>query len=319
MTAAAPAARTAVAVAGRTGRPPRRAASRTLWIWVFLVATIVLFGAYTVWPAIASVGYSFLGWSGYGPDRPFVGLANYERAFSDPLFWRSVGVTLLIIVVTVPLRVLLALVLAVFLNDPRLPFARLLRTAFFVPVVATTAIIGIVMNFVLDPADGPVNQVLGALGIQPVDFLGDSSAALWSVMAVHFWKWLGLTLVYWLAALQTVPDEVHEAARVDGANARQRFWHVTVPMLTPFLVVISLLTIVETMQIFDLVQTMTGGGPYFATLVTEVYIYQQAFETARPEYGYASAIGVLLGVLTLLVVGTAALVSRLAARKGADR
>ncbi|MGF0118167.1 carbohydrate ABC transporter permease [Promicromonospora sp. Marseille-Q5078] len=109
------------AAPGRTARPPRRAASRTLWIWVFLVPTIVLFGAYTVWPAIASVGYSFLGWSGYGPDRPWVGLANYERAFSDPLFWRSVGVTLLIIVVTVPLRVLLGLVLAVFLTTRACP------------------------------------------------------------------------------------------------------------------------------------------------------------------------------------------------------
>lgn len=286
------------------------------WVWLFLLPTIVLFGAYTVWPAFASIYYSFLNWAGYGPERPFAGFANYQHAFSDPLFWRSIGVTLLIIVVTVPLRVLLALVLAIFLNDPRLPFARLLRTAFFVPVVATTAIIGIVMNFVLDPVGGPVNQVLGALGVGPVDFLGDSSAALWSVMAVHFWKWLGLTLMYWLAALQTIPNDVQEAARVDGAGAVQRFRHITLPMLAPFVAIITMLTIVETMQIFDLVQTMTGGGPFFSTLVTEVYIYQQAFETAKPEYGYASAMGVLLGVLTLVIVGVAAIVSRLIGRKG---
>jgi len=302
-------------------RPPEQGRARRHgpWIWLFLLPTIVLFGAYTVWPALASIWYSFLNWSGYGPERPFAGWANYQLAFSDPLFWRSIGVTLLIIVVTVPLRVLLALVLAIFLNDPRLPFARVLRTAFFVPVVATTAIIGIVMNFVLDPAGGPVNHVLGNLGIGPVDFLGDSSAALWTVMGVHFWKWLGLTLMYWLAALQTIPNDVQEAARVDGATARQRFTHITLPMLAPFVAIITMLTIVETMQIFDLVQTMTGGGPFFSTLVTEVYIYQQAFETARPEYGYASAVGVLLGVLTLVVVGVAAIVSRLIGRKGAVR
>ena len=289
------------------------------WIWLFLLPTIVLFGAYTVWPALASVYYSFLNWAGYGPERPFAGFANYQHAFADPLFWRSIGVTLVIIVVTVPLRVLLALVLAIFLNDPRLPFARVLRTAFFVPVVATTAIIGIVMNFVLDPVGGPVNHVLGALGVGPIDFLGDSSAALWSVMAVHFWTWLGLTLMYWLAALQTIPNEVQEAARVDGAGARQRFTHITLPMLAPFVAIITMLTIVETMQIFDLVQTMTGGGPFFSTLVTEVYIYQQAFETAKPEYGYASAVGVLLGVLTLVIVGAAAIVSRFVGRQGASR
>lgn len=299
--------------------PTGRARRTGPWVWLFLLPTIVLFGAYTVWPALASVYYSFLNWAGYGPERPFAGFANYQHAFADPLFWRSIGVTLVIIVVTVPLRVLLALVLAIFLNDPRLPFARVLRTAFFVPVVATTAIIGIVMNFVLDPVGGPVNHVLGALGVGPIDFLGDSSAALWSVMAVHFWKWLGLTLMYWLAALQTIPNEVQEAARVDGAGARQRFTHITLPMLAPFVAIITMLTIVETMQIFDLVQTMTGGGPFFSTLVTEVYIYQQAFETAKPEYGYASAVGVLLGVLTLVIVGAAAIVSRLVGRKGADR
>lgn len=294
---------------GRRGRGP--------WIWVFLLPTIVLFGAYTVWPALASVWYSFLDWAGYGPERPFAGLANYQHAFSDPLFWKSIGVTLLIIVVTVPVRVFLGLVLAIFLNNPALPFAKVLRTAFFVPVVATTAIIGIVMNFVLDPSGGPVNQALGGLGIGPVDFLGDSHAALWSVMAVHFWKWLGLTLMYWLAALQTIPTDLQEAAQMDGATHRQRFFRITLPLLSPFVAIITMLTIVETMQIFDLVQTMTGGGPFFGTLVTEVYIYQQAFATAKPEYGYASAIGVLLGVLTVLIVGGAALVTRIIGRKGA--
>ncbi|MET4783698.1 sugar ABC transporter permease [Glaciihabitans sp. UYNi722] len=290
---------------------------RDRWVYLFLLPTVVLFGAYSVWPTISSLYYSLLDWTGLGQARPFVGLANYGQAFGDPLFWKSLGVTMLIIIVTVPVRVFLALVLALFLNNPRLPFVRLLRTAFFVPVVATTAIIGIVMNFIFDPAGGPVNSMLASLGVQPIDFLGSSSTALWTVMGVHVWKWLGLTLMYWLAALQTVPNDLYEAAQIDGAGKRQTFFGITIPMLAPFIVIISLLTVVETMQIFDLVQTMTGGGPFFSTLVTEVYIYQQAFATPHPEYGYASAMGVLLGIVTMLIVGTYLLLSRIASKRKA--
>jgi multiple sugar transport system permease protein len=306
-----------VSAATATRRPVRLPGRlwKDRWIYLFLLPTVVLFGAYTVWPALASIGYSFLDWTGLDDGRTFDGGANYLQAFGDPLFWRSLGNTMLIIVVTVPIRVFLALVLALFLNNPRLPFAKILRTAYFLPVVATTAIVGIVMVFLFDPASGPVNSALQALGVGPIDFLGSASSALWTVMGVHVWKWLGLTLMYWLAALQTIPRDVYEAAEVDGAGRRQTFTLITLPMLRPFIVIITLLTVVETMQVFDLVQTMTGGGPFFSTLVTEVYIYQQAFATPHPQYGYASAIGVLFGVLTALVVAVYTIGSRLANRR----
>lgn len=296
-------------------RPPetgrQRRARVSPWVYVFVLPTVVLFGMYTIWPSVSSVFYSMLGWRGLGVDRTFVGLDNFERALSDPLFWRSVQVTMLVIVVTVPIRLALALLLAIMLNNPRLPLARLLRTAFFIPVVATTAIVGIVMGFVLDPSSGPVNAVLEIIGMPPVDFLGSSDTALQSVMAVHVWKWLGITMIYWLAALQTVPNDLYEAAAIDGANAWQRFAHITMPLLVPFVVIIGMLTVVETMQIFDLVLTMTGGGPFFSTLVTEVYIYQQAFAASNPNLGYAAALGVLFGVLTIVVVGAMLLLVRL--------
>ncbi|SEE29006.1 carbohydrate ABC transporter permease [Ruania alba] len=297
---------------------PRRRVS--WWVYVFVLPTVVLFGMYTVWPSISSIFYSMLEWRGLGVDRTFTGLANYERALADPLFWRSVGVTMLIIAVTVPVRVALALVLAIMLNNPKLPLATLLRTAFFIPVVATTAIVGIVMGFVLDPSSGPVNALLELVGLTPIDFLGSSDTALQSVMAVHIWKWLGITLIYWLAALQTVPLELYEAAEIDGAGTWGRFRHITLPLLMPFVVIITLLTVVETMQIFDLVLTMTGGGPFFSTLVTEVYIYEQAFAAANPNLGYAATLGVMFGILTVIVVGTMLLLARLArARQEARR
>ncbi|WP_232820215.1 carbohydrate ABC transporter permease [Brachybacterium sp. YJGR34] len=263
---------------------------------------MILFTLYTVWPSLSSLYYSMLEWRGLGQDRSFTGLANFARLLTDDLFWASLGITLLIIVVTVPIRVGASLLLAIMLNDPRLPFAGLLRTAFFVPVVATTAIVGILMGFVLDPSSGPVNALRELVGLAPIDFLGSSDTALGSVMAVHVWKWLGVTLIYWLAALQTVPRELLEAAEIDGASSWQRLRHVTLPLLTPFTIIITVLTVVETMQIFDLVVTMTGGGPYFSTMVTEVYIYDTAFGEGRPDLGYASAIGVAFGVITVLLI-----------------
>ena len=273
------------------------------WVYVFLLPTAVLFSAYTIWPIISSWYYSMLDWTGLGSDRSFIGLDNYVEAYHDPLFWSSLGITLLFVVVTVPIRVALAMAAALVLNNPRLPFARLFRTALFVPVVTTTAIIGIVAGFVFDPGGGPVNSFLQELGIvdEPIDFLGSPHAALATVMGVHIWKWLGITLVYWLAALQTVPTELYEAAQVDGASRWRAFRHVTVPLLKPFTVIIVLLTAVETLQVFDLVLTMTAGGPFFATNVTEVYIYSQAFASSSPRLGYGAALGVLFGILTLLL------------------
>lgn len=285
------------------------------WIALFLAPTLILFTLYTVWPSLSSIYYSMLEWRGLGQTRGFTGLENFARLLSDDLFWKSLGITLLIIVVTVPIRVGASLVLAIMLNNPRLPFAGLLRTAFFVPVVATTAIIGILMGFVLDPSSGPVNAALELVGLGPIDFLGSSDTALGSVMGVHVWKWMGVTLIYWLAALQTVPRELLDPAEVDGAGAWQRLRHVTLPLLAPFAVIITLLTVVETMQIFDLVVTMTGGGPFFSTMVTEVYIYDTAFGDGRPDLGYASAIGVAFGVITVLLIGSLTALMTLARRR----
>jgi multiple sugar transport system permease protein len=303
-----------------TVRQDRAGVARQLWQarwpYLFLLPTAVLYGLYTLWPIGASWWYSFLSWSGFEGEKTFVGLQNYRDVLADPLFWNSFGITMLFMVVTVPLRVALGLAIALLLNHPRLPFQRLFRTAFFLPVVTTTAIVGVVMQFVFDPSDGPVSEVLQGAGAPGVDFLGSPDAALWTVTAVHTWKWVGVTMIYWLAALQTVPRDVLEAAQVDGASGWQSFRHVTVPMLIPFFVIITLLTIEQNLQIFDLVMTMTGGGPFYATEVIELYIYRWAFAATVPELGFASAAAVVLG-LVLLVVGIGQLLGVRAARRKA--
>jgi multiple sugar transport system permease protein len=270
---------------------------RDRWIYVFLAPTLLLMGAYTIYPVLASVWFSFLDWNGFEAAGDFVGFANYRELVGDRLFWNAFANTLKFLAIAVPLRVGLALLLAILLNES-FRGVRLFRTALFLPVVTTAAVIGVVMRYVLDPGSGPINLALMQSGLleQPVNFLGKSSIALWSAAGVWVWKWLGVTLIYWLAALQTVPRELHEAAMTDGANALQRFRHVTLPMLVPFLIIITLITVIEATNVFDLMLTLTGGGPFYGTEVIDIFIYRNAFTSNIPRLGYASAAALFFGV-----------------------
>ncbi|MGI8456547.1 MAG: carbohydrate ABC transporter permease [Propionibacteriaceae bacterium] len=274
---------------------------RTVWIWAFLLPTVVLYGLYTLYPIFVSYWYSLVEWNGFDSDQRFVGLQNYREVFADPFFWNSFKVTLLFMVLVVPARVLLTLLLAIVLNSPKLPLSGVIRSAFFVPVVTTTAIIGVVMQFILDPASGPVNSFLQLFGSGGVNFLGDASTALPTAAVLYIWKFFGVTMIYWLAALQTIPQDLYEAARIDGAGFVQLFRHITLPLLKPFLIIITVLTVEETFHNFDLMFTLTAGGPYFHTEIIEIYIYRWAFATSIPQLGHASAAAVVFGLLVAVV------------------
>jgi len=288
---------------------------RNLWIWLFLMPTVVLYGLYTIYPIIASYWYSLVEWNGFEADQRFVGISNYQAVFADPMFWSSVKITLVFMLLVAPARIILSFLLAIVLNSPKLPFATLFRTVYFLPVVTTTAIVGVVMQFIFDPSSGPINSALRAFGISDgISFLGESSTALYTVAGVYVWKFFGITMIYWLAALQTISPDVNEAAKIDGANSVQIFRHITVPLLMPFLIIISLLTIEDTFRAFDLMQTMTGGGPFFSTEIIEIYIYRWAFAASIPQLGFASAAAVLFG-LFVFVVGLIQLWGVYAARR----
>lgn len=277
---------------------------RDRWLYLFLLPTVLLYGAYTIWPVLASVRYSLLDWNGFDSEGAFIGLANYVELASDPQFWNAFRITLTFLVIAVPLRVGLALILAVVLNNPRLPFAKIFRTALFLPVVTTGAIVGVVMRFILDPTGGPINVALLESGLldRPVNFLGQAGLALYSAIGIWVWKWLGVTLIYWLAALQTIPKDLYEAARIDGADWGEQFRYVTLPLLVPFLVIITLITAVEATNVFDLMLTLTGGGPFYATEVIDIFVYRQAFAANIPRLGYASAAALFFGACVFALV-----------------
>jgi ABC-type sugar transport system permease subunit len=276
------------------------------WCYLFMLPALLLAAMFTFYPMVMSWWFSTLDWSGITSDREFIGLDNYRELVGDPLFWDAFGRSAIFVLVGTPLRVVLALLVALVLNDQLLKLAPVFRTMFFLPVITTAAVVGIVMTFVLGSYQGPVNQALITLGLvgTPVEFLSDPDTALWAVLGVHLWKNFGITMIYWLAALQTVPTVYYEAARVDGAGRWQLLRHITVPILLPFAAIIIVLTANENLHAFAIIQAMTRGGPFFSTQVLEVYIYQTAFASdiagALPRLGYASAAGCFFGTAAMV-------------------
>ncbi|MFD1943497.1 carbohydrate ABC transporter permease [Paradevosia shaoguanensis] len=281
------------------------------WIYVFLLPTLTLVGAFTIYPVIASIWFSLLDWNGFERAGAFIGLGNYHELVGDPLFWNAFRNTIVFLLLAVPLRVGIALALAVVLNA-HFPLVRIFRTAIFLPVVTTAAIVGVVMRYVLDPTGGPLNIALlnsHILG-QPLNFLGNAGLALYSAVGIWVWKWLGITLIYWLAALQTIPRDLYEAAELDGATPWDRFRTITLPLLTPFTIIITLITVIEATNVFDLMLTLTGGGPFYATEVIDIFVYRQAFTSNVPRLGYSSAAAIFFGVSFVVLASIQILILR---------
>ncbi len=305
----------AIATAGPTSAPsaPHDASRgggflqrvwRARWCYLFILPNLVLSAMFTFYPAVMSWYFSFLNWSGFTSDREWVGFANFRQLVQDEFFWNAYQKSFLFMAVAVPVQVVLAFIVALILNDASYKLGPFFRTVFFLPVVTSAAIIGLVMTFVFSPFNGPVNKLLLTTGLidRPIDFLGDPDTALWTVAAVWIWKWFGITMIYWLAALQVVPQETYEAARLDGAGRFNLHKDITLPMIAPFAMVIVLITIVGSLNVFGLVQTMTGGGPYFASEVMEVYIYRNAFgDSGIPRLGFASAAALFFGVTVFVI------------------
>lgn len=279
--------------------------------YLFLVPGLLVFGLFIGYPLVAAEYFSLLDWTGFDANKVFVGLENYVKLLNDPYFWNAFGRSFLFMIGTVPLQMSLALILAVILNDRLMRLSFLFRTLIFLPVVTPVAVIGIVMTIMLSPFNGPINMAILDAGLvdKTINFLGDPDLALYTLMGIYVWKWLGVTLVYWLAALQTVPRELYEASQLEGVKSWQITIFVVLPMIMPFAVVIALISAISALNVFPLIQSMTQGGPYFATEVMEIYIFRNAFATdssTPPQLGYASAAGVFFGLsvmaLTILQI-----------------
>jgi ABC-type sugar transport system permease subunit len=287
---------------------------------------VILLMVFTIYPIFASLGYTLYQWNGIGDPSQFVGLDNFKQVIHDTLFWGAFAHTFIYMLVLVPVQLTLALILALVLNNPKLRFATFYRSVFFIPVVTSSAVIGVVVQLILTNFGDNLNELLISLHLihDHIDWLGDPHFALGIIIIVGIWNTLGYNLVYFLAGLQTIPVDLYEAAKIDGANSFARFVYITVPMLRAVGLVILILAILGSLQVFDLVQVLTGGGPYFATEVVNTYIYHEAFggfsasASVQPNIGFASAASFFYGMILLVLSFFQVLIVRYAASKRND-
>lgn len=276
------------------------------WSLLYIAPLMALLLTFVVYPIFGSLVYTLYRWNGIGSPEDFVGLDNFRQILQDSIFWRAVGHTFTYAIIVVPIQLAIALVLALVLNNKKLRFSSFYRTLYFLPVVTSPAVVAVVIQLMLSNFGDTLNGWLldAHLIDTPVDWLGDPDIALGIIILVGIWQTLGYNLVYFLAGLQTIPEEVYEAAKIDGAGRLRTFFHITVPLLRPVGVMIVILAFIGSFQVFDLVQVLTGGGPFFATEVVNTYIYHLAFggnqaQATEPNVGLASAASFFYGLMLI--------------------
>ncbi len=269
------------------------------WVsgYLFLVPNFLGFFFFMLVPIIMGFVISFTNYDGFR-QFDFVGLDNYKYMFQDEYFNVSLKNNILFTFVTVPTTIVLATLLAVGINAVGRG-STLLRTMFFFPYISSMVAVGIVWSILFNPSHGPINALLIDLGINnPPRWLASTDTALWTVMIVTIWKQAGYFMIILLAGLKNIPEHLYEAANIDGANCFVKFFKITLPMLSPITFMVTVLSVIQSFQVFDLINIMTKGGPGRATNVIVYRIYQEGFMYMR--YGYASAMAYFLFFIILI-------------------
>lgn len=266
--------------------------------WSFILPNFLGFGVLTLVPVLTLFYMSFTNWNVFGK-ADWVGIANFQRLIGDGSFRTAVVNTLYYSALHIPLTLVVSLGLALLLNN-KLRGVRFFRTAAFFPYITSIVAIAMVWNLMFSPDYGPINQLLRFVGVEnPPGWLTSTDWAMPAVVIVSTWRDMGYYMILFLAGLSTIPRELHEAARVDGANVWQRFVNVTLPGLRPTTFFVTVMLTINSFKIFDLILVMTDGGPGQATLVISQFIYRKGFEES--QFGYASAAAVALFFLCLIV------------------
>ena len=268
--------------------------------YLVLLPALLLYTGFLIGPALSSIYYSLTSWDGLSPQMKFVGLDNFAMMFHDPRFFNALKNTLLLTAVVTVAENLLALLLAVLVD--RVKYLKsLLRSAFYIPVLLSGIIVGFIWTIMYNYNFGVINSLLAAWHLEflKVDWLGRPESALFSIMLTLTWQWAGYYMVIYLAALQGVPQELTEAARIDGANRFQQFWRITYPMLAGAVTINLTLALIQGLKVFDQIAVMTDGGPGFASETLTYIIYKVAF--ADFKQGYGTAIAIVLFVLIMIL------------------
>ncbi|MBA4860746.1 sugar ABC transporter permease [Streptomyces sp. PSKA54] len=265
---------------------------------VFIAPAMLGFLVFLCWPTIRGIWLSFTRFNLLTPAE-WVGLDNYIRMVNDPIFWSSLGVTVEYVVINIGVQTVSALAIAVLLQ--RLTQSSLLRGIVLTPYLMSNVVAGLVWLWILDTQLGIGNEIITAIGFDRIPFLADETWAIPTIALINVWRHVGYTALLLFAGLQAIPNDMYEAAKVDGASEWRMFWRITMPLLRPVLAVVLIMTVIGSFQVFDTVAVTTAGGPANATNVLQYYIYGSAF--GRFQFGYASAMSVaLLVVLSAITV-----------------
>ncbi|MFD1539521.1 carbohydrate ABC transporter permease, partial [Nonomuraea guangzhouensis] len=263
--------------------------------WLFAAPALVVYAAVVLYPSLAGMLYAFTDWSGIGADKSFVGLANFQKLLHDDQAMDSIGNTLLLTVAIVVVQNGVGLLLALGVHV-KLKSRALLRVIFFAPVVVSPVMVAFLWKYIYNP--DPSAGLNGLLGLK-IDWLGDPSLALWSIAGTVVWQYAGYSMVIFLAGLEGVPKELHEAAMIDGAGTLQRFRYVTWPLLAPALTINLMLSTIGGLKLFDQIFAATNGGPGYATETLSTVLYKQAFVFGK--FGYSTAIALVLALFVAAV------------------
>ncbi len=286
--------------------PPRGSLERrkARAAWWFLAPALILLAVFFVIPVGAGLLLSLTDFDVYAIGSPktarFVGLSNYAHLLQDPTFWQAARNTMTFVIIGGPLSLSVSLAAALLLNSKAIRLRGLFRTIYFAPVVTTLVSVAIVWRYLYHPKYGLLNYLLGLVNVGPIDWLGDPHYAMPAIIFLAVWKNFGYNMLIFVAGLQVIPQDLYEAAALDGAGPLKRFRHVTLPGLAPTFLFVSVTTMIGFFQVFAEPYVMTQGGPLGATRTLVLYMYEEGFRWWR--MGVSSAVAVLLLMITL--VGT---------------
>ncbi len=279
--------------------------------WCFVAPALLIIGVFFVLPVIAALAMSLTDFDIYAladlGNLRLAGLRNYARLLETPLFWQAFGNTLYFVVIGVPLSIATSFGAALLLHSRLVRFRAFFRTALFAPVVTTLVAVAVIWRYLFNTHYGLLNYGMGRLGLPPVDWLGDPHWAMPAIIVFAVWKNFGYNMIILLAGLQSIPEPLYEAARIDGASFWRQFRHVTLPMLAPIVAMVNILTIAGYFQLFAEPYVMTQGGPLQSTVSVLYFMYEEGFKWWN--LGSASAVAFLL---FLFIFGVTAVQLRLA-------
>jgi len=266
---------------------------------LFILPALLLYSVFFIYPFLQSIQISLTSWNGVDPTREFIGLANYARVLKDSLMWKALGHNLIWVILGTVSPIVIGLLLAVLLSGKNTRGRTFFRTLYFMPVMLSPVVVGIIWGWVYNPIYGMLNKILEGVGLGEFSrgWLGDPNLALYMVLITAVWSYFGFCLVILMAGMQNVDTELYDAANIDGANSFQQFIHVTIPQLSSVLTMIIAYTMIGGLSVFDIVYVMTGGGPANSTELIATYTYKQSFQLN--SVGYGATLSMVMTVLSL--------------------